>query len=97
MLIKLSQVLFNGQPLRLFCDLNADQAVSGFIQWSVGRWHSVGSLSLFSGLCVILIFVMLFKLSQVLFNSQPLRLFCDLNVDQAVSGFIQQSAFEAVL
>ena len=34
MLIKLSQVLFNGQPLRLFCDLNADQAVSGFIQWS---------------------------------------------------------------
>ena len=28
MLIKLSQVLFNGQPLRLFCDLNADQAVS---------------------------------------------------------------------
>ena len=33
-MIKLSQVLFNSQPLRLFCDLNADQAVSGFIQWS---------------------------------------------------------------
>ena len=46
---------------------------------------------------MILIFVMLFKLSQVLFNSQPLRLFCDLNADQTVSGFIQWSAFEAVL
>ena len=37
---------------------------------------------------MILIFVMLFK---------PLRLFCDLNADQAVSGFIKWSAFEAVL
>ena len=46
---------------------------------------------------MILIFVMLFKLSQVVLNSQPLRLFCDLNADQTVSGFIQWSAFEAVL
>ena len=40
---------------------------------------------------------MLIKLSQVLFNGQPLRLFCDLNNDQAVSGFIQRSAFESFL